>query len=347
MNGAGEWLAVGLPGPAVPPKTAALAEQHGLGGVVLFARNLPTLEAVLRLTAEVRALGPDVLVLVDHEGGRVHRLPPPFTRFPPAAALGRAGDPELAGHVAGAMARELRAAGFDSGLGPVLDCLVEPRNPAIGDRAYAADPEVVAACGVAAVRAMLAEGLIPVAKHFPGHGRTTQDSHRVLPAVDVPRALLEAVDLRPFRQALAVGCPAVMVAHIRYAAFDPDRPASLSPLVVGNLLRGDLGFDGLVLSDDLEMGAIAATGGPGPGARAFVEAGGDLALLCQTTAAWQAALEALAPLAARAPERLARSRARRGALLARTRSVERPDPGVIGCAEHRALAEAVSRRGGG
>src|SRR2546427_3407492 len=145
--GPGRALAVGFEGTRVPDDLVALAEHAGLGGVVLFARNCPNLETVLALTAAARKLGPDVLVLVDHEGGRVHRLPPPFTRFPAAALVGRAGDPALAAAVARAMARELRAAGFDSGLTPVLDCLIEPGCTAIGDRAFGRDPDPVAGCG--------------------------------------------------------------------------------------------------------------------------------------------------------------------------------------------------------
>src|SRR5438093_1235602 len=150
-------LAVGFEGTRIPDDLVALAEQAGLGGVVLFARNCPSLEAVLALTAAARKLGPDVLILVDHEGGQVHRLPSPFTRFPPPAAFGRSGDPHLAVAVARAMARELRAAGFDSGLAPVLDCLLNPANMVIGDRAFGTAPDVVAACGVAgAARRFLA-----------------------------------------------------------------------------------------------------------------------------------------------------------------------------------------------
>src|SRR5258708_25682587 len=147
--GAGHALAVGFDGRVIPDDIAALAEQSGLGGVILFARNCPSLEIVLALTTAARRLGPDVLVMVDHEGGRVHRLPPPFTRFPPAAAVGRSGEPRLAAAVASAMARELRAAGFDSGLAPVLDCLLDPANTVICDRAFGTSPDGVAAFGVA------------------------------------------------------------------------------------------------------------------------------------------------------------------------------------------------------
>src|SRR6266545_729756 len=199
-TGPGHALGVGFEGTAIPDDLSALAEQSGLGGVILFARNCPSLETVLALTAAARRLGPDVLVLVDHEGGRVHRLPAPFTRFPAAAVVGRGGDPALAAAVGRAMARELRAAGFDSGLTPVVDCLTEAGNTAIGDRAFGRDPELVAACGAAFVGAALAEGLIPVAKHFPGHGRTTVDSHVDLPEIDAPADALEAVELVPFRR---------------------------------------------------------------------------------------------------------------------------------------------------
>jgi beta-N-acetylhexosaminidase len=180
-RGAGYLLGVGFDGTRLPDEVAALAERSGLGGVVLFTRNCPSLETVLSLTAQARALDPDLLVMVDHEGGRVHRLPPPFTRFPPAAAVGRSGDPRLAAAVATAMARELRAAGFDSGLSPVLDSLLDPANTVIGDRAFASAPQAVAALGVAFVDAMLPSGLVPVAKHFPGHGLTSVDSHHALP----------------------------------------------------------------------------------------------------------------------------------------------------------------------
>jgi beta-N-acetylhexosaminidase len=347
-GGPGALLAVGFDGVTLPDDVAALAERGGPGGVVLFARNCPDLETVLRLTGAARALGPDVLVLVDHEGGRVHRLPPPFTRFPAAAVVGRARDPVLAALVAGAMARELRAAGFDSGLAPVLDCLTDPAGTAIGDRAWGSDPELVAACGTAFVQAALAQGLVPVAKHFPGHGRTPLDSHTTLPEVDVPPAELVRTELLPFRRALDAGCPAVMVAHVRYPALDPERPASLSPAVIGALLRAGLAFDGLVLSDDLEMRAVADRWGPAAAAARFLAAGGDLALVCRDRAARAAAVETVA----RALDDGTVPEAARAAALRRRQAVRQlveragppPDPGVIGCAEHQDLVTEVLRR---
>ena len=291
-----------------------------------------------------------MLVLVDHEGGRVHRLPPPFTHFPPAARIGRAGDPALAAAVARAMARELRAAGFDSGLAPVLDCLTDRESVAIGDRAYGTDPDTVAACGVAFVRAALAEGLVPVAKHFPGHGRTPLDSHLLLPEVDAARAELERTELTPFRQALDAGCPAVLVAHVRYPALDPNWPASLSARVVGGLLRGQLGFGGLVLSDDLEMAAVREQWGVDGAAVKFLQAGGDLALVCRDAAARAAtilAVEETLDTGELSSEAAGAARQRRRVLRTWADGTgARPDVGVIGCPEHRELlAELLGRAG--
>jgi beta-N-acetylhexosaminidase len=341
----GEALVLGFDGTTLPEDVQAVAATHGLGGVILFTRNCPSLETVLALTGASRRLGPDVLVLVDHEGGRVHRLPPPFTRFPPAALVGRTGDPALAAGVGRAMARELRAAGFDSGLSPVLDCLTEPRCAVIGDRAYAADPETVAALGDAFVGAVLREGIVPVAKHFPGHGRTVVDSHVALPVVEAGPASLDAVELAPFRRALAAGCPAVLVAHVRYPALDPVWPASLSPAVIDGVLRRRLGFDGTVVSDDLEMAAVADHWGVGEAAVRFLGAGGDLALVCRAAAARAEAVAAVA--AAVGAGRLSRGAAVRRRAALRTLLAARgpaPDASVIGCVEHRDLADEVRRR---
>src|SRR5712691_4823687 len=341
-TGPGHALAVGFEGTAIPDDLTALAAQAGLGGIILFARNCPSLEAVLALTAAARRLGPDVLVMVDHEGGLVHRLPPPFTRFPSPATVGRTGDPRLAAAVARAMARELRAAGFDSGLAPVLDCLLNPASTVIGDRAFGTAPDAVAACGVAFVEAMLSEGLVPVVKHFPGHGRTSLDSHVALPDVDATMDDLERGDLVPFRAALGAGCPAVMVAHVRYRALDPALPASLSAEVIGGLLRRGLGFSGLVLSDDLEMAAVASTWGVAGAARRFLAAGGDLALICRSAEARDEAVAAIGEDIDRGALDLAQA-VRRRQTARRLTAGPRPDVSVIGCAEHRALGEEVAR----
>jgi beta-N-acetylhexosaminidase len=226
----------------------------------------------------------------------------------------------------------------------VLDCLLEPASTVIGERAFGADPDAVAACGVAFIEAVLAEGIIPVAKHFPGHGRTPLDSHVTLPEVGATLGELERADLRPFRAALQAGCPAVMVAHVRYRALDPALPASLSPEVIRGLLRGRLAFSGLVLSDDLEMAAVAGTEGVANAAVRFLAAGGDLALVCRSAEARREAAVAIGAEIDRGRLDLAAAAGRRRAV---RRLVEAagppPDVSVIGCAEHRALADEVSR----
>jgi beta-N-acetylhexosaminidase len=191
---------------------------------------------------------------------------------------------------------------------------------------------------------LLAEGLIPVAKHFPGHGRTALDSHLTLPEVSATLDELERVDLRPFRAALAAGCPAVLVAHVRYRALDATLPASLSSKVIGGLLRGRLAFAGLVVSDDLDMAAVAATEGVARAAVRFLAAGGDLALICRSAEARREAAVMIAAEIDGGRLDLAAGASRRRAV---RRLVEaagpRPDVSVIGCAEHRALCDEVSR----
>jgi beta-N-acetylhexosaminidase len=190
--------------------------------------------------------------------------------------------------------------------------------------------------------------LLPVAKHFPGHGRTAVDSHLALPEVDATMEELERDDLVPFRAALAAGCPAVMVAHLRSRALDATLPASLSAEVIGGLLRRRLGFAGLVLSDDLEMAAVAASWGVSGAARRFLAAGGDLALVCQTDEARREVATLLRRDVDRGALDLAAAVERRQAVrrrIARARS--RPDVSVIGCPEHRALAEEIARRAAG
>jgi beta-N-acetylhexosaminidase len=220
----------------------------------------------------------------------------------------------------------------------------------VGDRAYASDPEAVAACGTAFVRAALAEGLVPVAKHFPGHGRTPLDSHLALPEVDAPLAELERTELGPFRQALAAGCPAVMVSHVRYRTLDPEWPASLSGNVIGGLLRRGLAFDGLVLSDDLEMAAVRSAWGVGAAAVRFLAAGGDLALVCREAATRDEAVAAVGSAldtGTLTAAVVSAARHRRAVLRQWVeRARPRPDPRVIGSIEHRELLAEVAARVG-
>jgi beta-N-acetylhexosaminidase len=271
----------GFDGLTVPDHIRAYLEQ-GLGGVILFKRNLRDLEQICALTNDLHrsAAGP-LLVGVDQEGGRVVRLPPPFLTPPAAAVLGRINDDNLTMEMAQVMGRELRAAGFDWNLTPVLDVNTNPANPIIGDRAFSADPDCVARMGLAAMRGFESVGILTTAKHFPGHGETAADSHLTLPESPQTAARWREVEFKPFREAIGAGISSLLVAHLACPALDPSAPSSLSRVIITDILRGELGFDGVVVSDDLEMEAIVGHVGIGEAAVRFVEAGGDLILICR------------------------------------------------------------------
>lgn len=209
------------------------------------------------------------------------RLGDPFTQFPPAAAIGRTGDVDLAYAVGRAMATELASVGIDLDFAPVLDVHSNPANPIIGDRAFGSEPAVVSAMGIALMRGLHAGGLIACGKHFPGHGDTATDSHLELPVVQRSRTDLERVELAPFRAAIRAGLELLMTAHVVYPALDPRQPATLSRAILVDLLRGEMGFTGVVASDDLDMRAIAAHHNVGAAAVATLQAGADVLLICQ------------------------------------------------------------------
>jgi len=292
----GRLLVAGFNGTQIPVELKALAREFGLGGVILFSRNIREPEQVAELSYEAAPLGGDLpaWVSVDQEGGRVARLKSPFTEWPPMATLGRSGDVALAERFARALAAELRAVGVTLDYAPVLDIHTNPKNPIIGDRALAETAESVAELGSAIVRVLQAEGVAACGKHFPGHGDTSSDSHLELPLIEHPPDRLRAVELEPFRAAIAAGVATIMTAHIFLPALDEQRPATLSKAIVKGLLRDELKFEGVIFSDDLEMKAIAATHKVPEAAVMAVEAGCDGVLICSGDHEIQAAaLEAL------------------------------------------------------
>ncbi len=245
--------------------TMMIRDQH-VGGVVLFNKtgNLQSLRQAVALIASAQAeavasgAGIALFVAVDQEGGDVARLPAGATRFPGNMAIGATGSVGHARRVAESVARELRAVGVNMNLAPVLDVNDNPDNPVIGLRSFGSSPDLVAALGAAMVAAYRDNGIIAVAKHFPGHGNTSDDSHSRLPVVRRSADELWATELAPFRAAIAAGLDAVMTAHVAYPAFDPDEqlPATLSPRVLRDVLRERLAFDGLIVSDSITMDAI-------------------------------------------------------------------------------------------
>jgi len=249
--------------------------ERGLGGIVLFADNVREPEQVAELTSALRGRRPDLVVAIDEEGGDVTRLEAASgSSYPGNLALGSVDDVELTRAVAGAIAEELRAAGVTLNLAPVADVNSNPRNPVIGVRAFGARPELVARHVSAFVIGTQERGVAACAKHFPGHGDTALDSHLELPKVDDDRDELVAGPLLPFRAAVEAGVASIMTAHILAPALD-SVPATLSEPVVNGLLRRELGFDGAIISDALEMKAISAHVGIDEGAVCALAAGVD------------------------------------------------------------------------
>ena len=312
---------VGLAGPELAAAERRLLEVARPLGVILFKRNVESPAQLRRLTAAVRdALGDArAPVLVDQEGGRVQRLGPPhWPAHPPARRIGELAERDRDAGVAAAydlarrIALDLREVGIDWVCAPLLDLALPETHAAIGDRAFAAEPALVAALGRAALAGFLAGGVVPIVKHAPGHGRARVDPHLDLPTVAASHAALADADFRPFR-ALA-DAPAAMTAHVVYDALDPERPASCSPRVIDDIVRGELGLAGLLVSDDVDMGAL--DGNVSARVAAVLAAGNDVALQCNGAGAdLEAALAAAPPLAAAAEARLdaARGRAADGA----------------------------------
>ncbi len=278
-------------------------------GLILFRRNVDTPAQVARLTARFREIvGREAApVLVDQEGGRVQRLRPPHWRAAPAAgqlpalasAAGLDGD-DLIRLNSRLMASELRQVGINIDCLPVLDVPVKGADAVIGDRAYGFDAATVARRGLAAARGLMDQGVLPVMKHMPGHGRAEADSHLALPEVTASHAALSASDFAAFAACRML--PLAMTAHIVYTSLDDQRPATLSPLVVENIIRGEIGFDGLLMSDDLSMKALS--GSFADRTTAMFAAGLDMALHCNGNADEMTAVAAATPwLKGRARER--------------------------------------------
>jgi beta-N-acetylhexosaminidase len=292
-------LLAGFEGTFLPPSLARRLSDGTVSGVVLFSRNVEGPVQVRELCRAVRGAAPPSLppplVAVDQEGGRVRRFSrPPFTSLPPARSWSLLPDGAAAAEAAGrGCGEELRAVGCDVDFAPVLDVDSNPENPVIGDRAFSSDPEGAAALALAFARGLSSAGVLPVGKHFPGHGDTRLDSHLDLPRVEASARDLSRRELLPFRRAAAAGLPALMSAHVVYPALDPDLPATLSRKILTGLLRRRLRYRGLLFSDALEMKALSDRWGMGETALGAVRAGCDALLVCRGEELVEEAAEAL------------------------------------------------------
>ncbi|TCT03280.1 beta-N-acetylhexosaminidase [Aquabacter spiritensis] len=289
----------GLAGPELLDQERAFLKEAAPWGLILFARNVQTPQQVKALVEEARAvLGWRAPVLIDQEGGRVQRLRPPHWReYPPAEVFGRLYGEDPAGALAATrlnsrlIAADLAELGIDVDCLPVADLRLPEGHGIIGNRAYGDTPDVVAALARAAAEGLLEGGVLPVLKHIPGHGRAPVDSHERLPRVEAPRDVLERTDFAAFRP--LADLPLAMTAHVVYAAIDPDHPATTSRIVMDEVVRGFIGFSGLVMSDDLSMGALAGT--VAERAAAALAAGCDMLLHCNGR------MDEMIPVAAEAP----------------------------------------------
>lgn len=348
----GQLAIVGFDGTDVPAETRALAREFDLGGVIYFARNVESPEQVAGMTRSSRGLAREMplWISVDQEGGRVARLRRPFTEWPPMNTLGRSGDEQLAARFAKALARELRAVGINLDYAPVLDIHTNPKNPVIGDRAFAERADDVARFARVVIRALQSEGMAACGKHFPGHGDTSTDSHHELPVLEHGPDRFEAVELVPFRAAVEEDVACIMTAHVLVPAYDPDRPATLSKVIVDGILKKRLGYQGIVISDDLAMKAISASYRVGESMVGALEAGCDAVLLCDPKPDEQAeALEAVIhavesrrlPMS-RVEDALARQHRVKARFLSREEARHASLDDVLGCAEHQAVAEEMA-----
>ncbi len=277
---------IGFEETEVTPDLRTWMQDFRPGGVILFSRNLVNPEQIAQLTNDLQAVAGDtsLLIAIDQEGGRVSRLPSDFTIFPPASTVAQSGSTDMAYQAAAVTAKELRSVGINMNMAPVLDIHTNPANPIIGNRAFGTKPEQVCQMGAATIAGLQDHRVLACGKHFPGHGDTSTDSHFELPTVSASRHRLEEIELEPFRYAINHGLQAMMTAHVHYPALDPTYPATLSSTILSELLRQDLGFSGVILSDDLEMRAILDHAPIGDAAIRSLQAGADMLLVCKSRA---------------------------------------------------------------
>ncbi|MDP5275876.1 beta-N-acetylhexosaminidase [Chengkuizengella axinellae] len=279
----GQLFVVGFDGLKPNHKIKTLIQEYQVGGIILFSRNIKTSEQLLQLTNDLKQLNQTnqvpLFISVDEEGGRVSRLPDNATKFPSNLFIGGKDDPTLTPHIGFTIGTELSAHGFNMDFAPVIDIFSNPNNVVIGDRAYGKTPEIVEKHGLQFMSGLQKSNIIPVVKHFPGHGDTLVDSHKGLPVVNKTIEELKTLELRPFQQAIQEGADVVMAAHIQYPNIDKSgKPSSLSNVLITELLRNEMDFEGVVITDDMEMGAIKKHYGSGEAAVNAIQAGVDLLL---------------------------------------------------------------------
>ena len=290
----GQMVMIGIGGITATEEELGLISENKVGGVILFQRNIKDADQVKKLINSLIAANEGnplpLIIGVDEEGGRVSRLSGIYGNLPPAAELGEKDDPDLSYSYGAVQASKLRNLGFNLNFSPVLDVSSNPSNPVIGNRAISGDPYVAERIGKSIIKGLMSGGIVPVGKHFPGHGDTTVDSHLTLPRITKNIEDLYTLELIPFIGAIEAGIPAIMVGHLLVEDID-SLPATISEKMINGLLREKLGFKGVVFSDDMTMGAIAENYEIAPAVVDFIRAGGDIALICHGVQPVNEALE--------------------------------------------------------
>ncbi len=256
----GQLVLVGMDGTATNDATRELIESYHVGGFIFYKNNIENAKQALKLFNDLKAANQSnpvpLWMSVDEEGGRVTRMPKEFAKVPTAKAIGSKNSEALSQGIGAVLGRELSGFGLNMDFAPVLDINSNPNNPVIGDRSFGNKADVVSLLGIATMEGIRKEGVVPVVKHFPGHGDTSVDSHIGLPVVNHDLSRLRKLELIPFKEAVENKADVVMIAHLLMPKLDPDHPASFSKKVITDLLRNELGFQGVVISDDMTMGAI-------------------------------------------------------------------------------------------
>ncbi|WP_254075319.1 beta-N-acetylhexosaminidase [Paenibacillus tritici] len=279
----GQMLLVGIQGKTAGTEAKQMIAEDKIGGIILYSSNVGSLKELVQLTNALKQSNEGnpapLFMSIDQEGGKVSRLPADYAAFPSNAAVGAADDADAAGTMGELLARAVKSSGFNMDFAPVLDINSNPDNPVIGNRSFGNRADLVTRLGLAEMKGLEREGVIPVVKHYPGHGDTSVDSHLELPVINKTETQLARLEWLPFQAAIKEKADAVMVAHILYPKLDPDRPASLSQVIIGQQLRGQMGYDGVVITDDLTMGAIVKNYSLPAAAVDTVLAGSDILLV--------------------------------------------------------------------
>ncbi|MEK3775446.1 MULTISPECIES: beta-N-acetylhexosaminidase [unclassified Paenibacillus] len=282
----GQMILAGVQGTTLDDQAKQMITNQKVGGIIFYANNVSTLEGTAKFVQSIKEANQSnpvpIFMSVDQEGGKVSRMPETVESIPSSRKVGETKDSALAEKMGELLARQVQLAGFNVDFAPVLDVNSNPKNPVIGDRSFGSSAELVSRMGIAEMKGLRKEGIIPVVKHFPGHGDTSVDSHLDLPVVNKTEKQLAELEWIPFQAAVKEQVEAVMVAHILFPKLDPDHPASLSDVIIGEHLRGKFKYDGVVITDDLSMGAIAKNFKLDQAALATVKAGSDILLVAHS-----------------------------------------------------------------